>query len=89
MSNTGSSTKSRAVQGTVVSNKMQKTAVVKVSRRVKNTLGKYVHKSTKIKIHDEDNVCQMGDEVLITQSKPMAKTKSWTLVSVISKQNNG
>jgi len=79
----------RAIQGTVVSNKMQKTIVVKVQRRVKNTLGKFIYRSTKIHAHDEQNVCQMGDQVLITQSKPMAKHKSWVLVSVLEGQNKG
>ena len=87
MSSSESTRKSRAVSGIVVSNKMQKTIVVKVSRRVKNTLGKYIYRSTKMHAHDEENVCQIGDEVLIEQSKPMAKHKSWRLVSVVSSDN--
>lgn len=79
----------RAIQGTVVSNKMEKTIVVKVERRVKNTLGKYIYRSTKIHAHDENNICQIGDEVLITQSKPRAKHKSWDLVSKIEDQAKG
>ena len=88
MSNSESTSKSRAVSGVVVSNKMQKTIVVKVSRRVKNSLGKYIYRSTKMHVHDEENICQIGDEVLIQQSKPMARHKSWRLVSVVSSNNN-
>ena len=73
----------RTVQGKVVSNKMDKTITVLIERRVKHPLyGKYVSKSSKLKAHDEENVCKMGDVVTIAESRPTSKTKSWALVKV-------
>jgi len=74
----------RSVTGQVVSSKMNKTAVVLVQRRVKHPLyGKYLTKSTKLKIHDENNVCNEGDTVSIRETRPISKDKSWELLSVV------
>jgi len=76
----------RTLSGKVVSNKMDKTAVVLVSRRVKHpTYGKYVTRSTKIHVHDAENVCAEGDLVLIAECRPISKLKSWQLVSILEK----
>jgi len=74
----------RTVVGKVVSNKMDKTIVVLVQRRVKHALyGKYMTKSTKLKVHDENNVANEGDVVEIQESKPISKFKTWTLAKVL------
>ena len=76
----------RSLVGQVVSSKMDKTAVVLVQRRVKHPLyGKYMTKSTKLKIHDEANVCNEGDVVSIKESRPYSKQKSWELLNVVEK----
>lgn len=76
--------KIRTLQGKVVSNKMDKSATVKLDRRVKHPLyKKYVKRSTKLHIHDENNECSIGDLVAIQECRPISKTKSWRLVEVI------
>ena len=73
----------RTVSGRVVSNKMDKTITVLVERRVKHPVyGKYITRSSKLHAHDESNQCQLGDQVTVRESRPISKTKSWTLVSV-------
>jgi small subunit ribosomal protein S17 len=72
--------------GTVSSNKMDKTIVVSVERKVKHPLyGKFVKKSTKFHAHDEKNECSIGDTVKIMESRPLSKTKRWRLVEVVEK----
>ena len=74
----------RTVQGTVVSNKMDKSIVVLTERRVKHPIyGKFMSKSSKIHAHDEDNKCTIGDVVTIKECRPISNTKSWTLVEVV------
>jgi small subunit ribosomal protein S17 len=76
------------VVGKVVSDKMNKTVVVQVERKVKHPLyGKYVRRFSKMYAHDEENSCQIGDVVMIQQSRPLSKTKRWTLVEIIKKEN--
>lgn len=76
----------RTVIGTVVSNKMHKTIVVEVERKIKHPLyGKYVKRYSKMHAHDEKNVCSIGDVVVIQQSRPLSKTKHWVLVEVMRK----
>ncbi len=76
----------RTHTGSVISDRMDKTATVLIERKVKHPLyGKFVKKSTKLHIHDENNECSMGDTVQITECRPMSKTKSWTLVKVVEK----
>ncbi|TVZ38246.1 small subunit ribosomal protein S17 [Alteromonadaceae bacterium 2753L.S.0a.02] len=73
----------RTLTGKVVSDKMDKSITVLIERRVKHPVyGKYVSKSTKIKAHDEQNECSQGDTVTIAESRPLSKTKSWTLVKI-------
>ena len=74
----------KKLTGTVISNKMDKTAVVKVSRQYKHKVGKYCTLSSKYKVHDAENVLQIGDTVEIGEVRPISKDKSWTLLSVIS-----
>jgi small subunit ribosomal protein S17 len=76
----------RTVTGRVVSDKMDKSATVLIERRVKHPLyGKYVRRSTKLHIHDENNECGIGDTVSIAECRPISKTKSWKLVKVLEK----
>ena len=76
--------KIKTLTGTVVSDKMNKTAVVLLEKKVKHPkYGKYVKKSTKYKVHDQDNICKIGDVVTITEVRPISKNKSWKLVEVI------
>ena len=73
----------RTLMGKVVSDKMDKTITVLIERRVKHPLyGKYVSKSSKLKAHDEDNSCNIGDVVTISESRPLSKTKTWSLVRI-------
>lgn len=74
----------RTETGVVVSNKMEKTAVVRVQRQVKHKIGKYLKLSKKYKVHDEKNVLMIGDTVTIGEVKPISKDKAWTLLDVIS-----
>ena len=76
----------RSVIGRVVSNKMNKTIVVQVERKVKNeTYGKYIKRSSKMYAHDNENTCGIGDVVMIKQSRPLSKTKHWVLVQILEK----
>ena len=78
--------KQKTVNGIVLSDKMDKTATVMIERKVKHPLyGKYIKRSSKLHVHDENNDCGIGDTVSITECRPMSKTKSWTLVEVINK----
>lgn len=78
----------RTQVGSVISDKMDKSATVLIERKVKHPLyGKFVKKSTRLHIHDENNECGMGDTVQIKECRPMSKTKSWTLVKVVQKAN--
>jgi len=70
--------------GIVTSNKMNKTIIVKVDRLIKHPVyGKYVKRWTKYWVHDEDNLANMGDRVLIKETKPLSKKKRWRLVSIL------
>ena len=78
----------RKVTGRVVSNKMDKTAAVLVERLVKHPVyGKYIKRSTKFLVHDENNLCQEGDLVAITSCRPISKNKSFKLVEMIEASN--
>lgn len=80
--------KVKTVTGRVVSNKMDKTAAVLVERLVKHPVyGKYVKRSTKFLVHDENNVCNEGDRVTITSCRPISKSKTFKLVEVIETSN--
>ena len=72
--------------GKVVSDKMDKTIVVRLTTRVKHPLySKYINKSTKIKAHDENNECGIGDRVLVMETRPLSKDKRWRVVEIIEK----
>lgn len=73
----------RTLTGKVISNKSDKTISVLVERFEKHPLyGKYVKRSSKIAAHDEGNECQVGDTVIISESKPLSKSKAYRLVSI-------
>ena len=79
----GAEKRARTVTGRVVSNKMDKSIVVLVERRVKHSVnGKIIKRSSKIYAHDANNECGLGDEVTIREVRPISKTKSWALVSI-------
>ena len=72
--------------GVVTSNKMEKTIMVAVERKVKHPIyGKFVKKTTKFHAHDEKNECTIGDLVKIMETRPLSKTKRWRLVEVVEK----
>ncbi|MGO1596257.1 MAG: 30S ribosomal protein S17 [Sphingobacterium sp.] len=72
--------------GLVVSNKMNKSIVVAVERKVKHPIyGKFVKKTTKLNAHDEQNTCGIGDTVLIMETRPLSKTKNWRLVEILER----
>lgn len=75
--------KVRTLTGKVVSDKMDKTITVLIERRVKHPLlGKIVKRSTKLHAHDENNDCRMGDVVTIKETRPLSKSKTFTLVTI-------
>ncbi|MBU2790215.1 MAG: 30S ribosomal protein S17 [Acidithiobacillus caldus] len=77
--------KPRSLVGKVVSNRMDKTIVVTVERRVQHSLyKKYIRRSKKFHAHDAENTCRIGDTVRIEECRPLSKTKTWRLVTVIS-----
>jgi small subunit ribosomal protein S17 len=76
----------RTIKGVVVSNKMDKTIVVKAERLVKHPVfHKYVRKHTKYKAHDEQNQCKLGDTVLIIEARPLSKEKRWRMLEIMEK----
>lgn len=77
--------RTRVVTGTVVSNKMDKTITVLLERRVKHPVyGKYITRSSKIHAHDENNQCNIGDTVTVTETRPISRTKTWKLLEVVN-----
>ncbi len=76
----------RQLIGTVVSDKMDKTTVVSVERLVKHRLyHKFIRRRAKFAAHDEDNACRIGDKVLITEARPLSKTKRWRVSKIVEK----
>ena len=72
--------------GIVVSDKMDKSIIVAVARKVKHPIyGKFVNKTTKFHAHDEDNTCNAGDTVKIMETRPLSKSKCWRLVEIIER----
>ena len=72
--------------GTVTSNKMDKTVVVSVATNVKHPkYGKIVKRTYKLKAHDEENICQIGDKVKVMETRPLSKDKRWRVVEVMEK----
>ena len=73
-------------EGLVVSDKMDKTVVVTVEDRVKHALyGKVMRRTSKLKAHDEQNQCGIGDRVLIMETRPLSATKRWRVVEILEK----
>ncbi|MYF71386.1 MAG: 30S ribosomal protein S17 [Proteobacteria bacterium] len=73
----------RKVFGRVVSNGADKTVSVSIERVVKHPVyGKYIRRTSRVMAHDEDNACQLGDRVAITECRPLSKRKSWRVVEV-------
>jgi small subunit ribosomal protein S17 len=74
-------------EGIVVSNKMDKTIVVAVERRVPHALyGKYIRRTRKFMAHDPENACQIGDKVRIMETRPLSRQKKWRLVEILGRQ---
>ena len=72
--------------GIVTSNKMDKSIVVSIARRVKHDLyGKFINKTSKFVAHDEKNECNEGDTVKIMETRPISKNKNWRLVEIIER----
>ncbi|MDH3979871.1 MAG: 30S ribosomal protein S17 [Gammaproteobacteria bacterium] len=76
----------RTVTCKVISDKMDKSATVLIERKVKHPVyGKYIRRSTKLHVHDEENACREGDLVTIQECRPYSKTKSWKLVEIVGR----
>jgi small subunit ribosomal protein S17 len=76
----------RTIKGVVVSNKMDKTVVVKSERLVKHTgFRKYMRQHQKYKAHDERNECGIGDRVMIVESRPLSRDKRWRVREILEK----
>jgi small subunit ribosomal protein S17 len=72
--------------GTVVSNKMEKTVVVSFDRMTKHPLyKKYIKKRVRFKAHDEQNSCQVGDMVMVEETRPLSREKRWRVVEILKK----
>lgn len=70
----------------VVSNKMEKSVVVSIERKVMHSIyGKFMKATTRLKAHDENNDCQVGDVVRIMETRPLSKTKNWRVVEIIER----
>ena len=72
--------------GKVVSNKMEKSCVITVERKVKHPkYGKFMTKTTKLMVHDETNQVNIGDTVLVMETRPLSKNKRWRLIEILEK----
>ncbi len=88
MSETGTVERNRRKvrEGFVVSDKMDKTVVIEVEDRVKHPLyGKVMRRTSKLKAHDEQNACGIGDRVLLMETRPLSATKRWRVVEILEK----
>jgi small subunit ribosomal protein S17 len=88
MSEQGTQTRGRRKvrEGFVVSAKMDKTVVVEVEDRVKHPLyGKVLRRTSKLKAHDEQNSCGIGDRVLLMETRPLSATKRWRVVEILDR----
>ena len=78
----------KSLAGTVVSNKMEKTALILVERLTKHQIyGKYIRRRSKYMAHDPQNKCQIGDKVRIVESRPISKRKRWQVMEILTKGN--
>ena len=72
--------------GVVISNKMNKSIIVAVKRKVKHPIyGKFVNKTTRFVAHDKENDCNIGDMVKIGETRPLSKTKNWRLIEILER----
>jgi len=72
--------------GVVVSNSMEKSITITVKQKIKHPIyGKFVNKTTKFMAHDEENTCNVGDTVKISETRPLSKNKRWRLVEIIER----
>ena len=86
MSETTKTPTRRRLTGRVVSDKMDKTVTVRVDRMVRHPLyGKFVRRTTKYHAHDEANECHTGDTVLIEESRPLSKSKTWKVARLLER----
>jgi small subunit ribosomal protein S17 len=77
----------KVLLGTVVGNRMQKTITVRVERRLRHPIyERVVKRSKKFHAHDENNQCQIGDQVRIIETRPLSKTKRWRLLEIVRRQ---
>ena len=84
--NTEERSRRKTREGLVVSDKMDKTVVVAVEDRVKHPLyGKVMRRTSKLKAHDEQNACGIGDRVLVMETRPLSATKRWRVVEIIER----
>lgn len=75
----------KELEGTVISNRMQKSVVVRVDRQVRHPLyQKIIQRSSKFMAHDEENKCRVGDRVVIRETRPISKNKCWRVVSIVT-----
>jgi small subunit ribosomal protein S17 len=87
--NTASSKTERRIVGRVVSDKMNKTVTVLVERRVRHPLyGKYVKKSTRLHVHDENNESHEGDKVAVVETRPLSRSKRFRLVEILERASS-
>lgn len=78
----------KSLAGTVVSNKMEKTALILVERLTKHQIyGKYIRRRSKYMAHDPQNKCRIGDQVRIVESRPLSKRKRWQVMEILTKGN--
>lgn len=76
----------RTVEGRVISNKMNKTVTILIERQIKHAMyGKYLRRSTTLHAHDENNECNEGDLVRVTECRPLSKTKNWRVVQIVTR----
>jgi small subunit ribosomal protein S17 len=72
--------------GRVLSNKMEKSCVIAVERKVKHPMyGKFMTKTTKLMVHDENNDCGIGDTIRVMETRPLSKNKRWRLVEIVER----
>jgi small subunit ribosomal protein S17 len=72
--------------GVVVSNSMEKSVVISVKQKIKHPIyGKFVNKTSRFMAHDEENTCNVGDTVKISETRPLSKNKRWRLVEIIER----
>jgi len=84
--NVSAETTGRTISGRVVSDKMDKTISVSIERVIKHPVyGKYIRRTTKVLAHDENNECKAGDQVTISECRPLSKRKAWQVVGIVER----